>query len=97
MPQSVLGCKLPSNMQAIVLSKVARRFTLDHVPDSSLRRKANGMYPAPSYATDEEWLENTLFHLTEEGELDLTLRGYESVNPSWPLGRELEAPLGLPN
>lgn len=97
MNQSVLGCELPSELQAIALRRADHRFTLDHVPGSAARRKPNGKYPAPRYASDAEWLENTLFHLNDGGELDLSLRGHESINPSWPLGLELDEPLGYFN
>lgn len=71
------------------------RFTMDHVPPWSQRsfRQQGGtidLFPAPQFASDQQWYDNTLFP-TEEGHHGDPNHCY-TRNPTWPLGQRLSAP-----
>jgi hypothetical protein len=73
------------------------RFTCEHVPAWAKRsfREAGGTkdtYPAPQFASDAEWYENTVFP-DEQGH-DETADYCETRNQSWPCGKELLCAFG---
>lgn len=72
------------------------RFTLDHVPEWAFKPLENpaNHYPAPLYASDAEWYQNTRF-AGDEG-MDEHCFWMECLNESWPLGLFLKAPYGSP-
>lgn len=73
-----------------------QRYTLDHMPQWAvypLRRGPTGdpvCYPAPQYASDEEWFTLTTF--PGEGGLSPASSWCISTRQTWPLGRELTEP-----
>lgn len=67
------------------------RFTKDHVPAWALHPIGENLdkYPAPHYASDKEWYDNTEFM----GEGTVATRKYcRSMNESWPCGKFLDKP-----
>ena len=65
------------------------RYTSEHVPEWAKQQLNNGKYPAPQYATDLEWYNNTLFE--NESALASKKQCY-STSPSYPLGTYLDKP-----
>ncbi len=68
-------------------SRYVHRFTLDHTPNWANAQLPNGNYPAPQYASDEEWYDSTIF--PGEGHLHRNRHHCESSNQTWPMGKEL--------
>lgn len=68
------------------------RFTCEHVPAWAMAQSFHNRYPAPQYATDQEWYDNTAF----KGEHAMaTATHCYSLNMTWPLGRTLDEPFHL--
>lgn len=73
--------------------RYTQRFTMEHIPtwaDKPIKlMDGTQVYPAPHYATDKEWYENTEFL----GEGTMAVRKYcRNLNQSYPCGRYLEIP-----
>ena len=66
------------------------RFTMEHVPYWARRRREDGTYYAPQYATDKEWYDNTIF--SKEPGFYGDKNHCVSTNQSWPLGKSLDKP-----
>lgn len=81
----VLGVDLPKRLQAAVLARFVHRFTVDHKPAWASAARPDGSCYKPQFASDQEWLENTLFYVTDKGELSEQQRFCES-NPTFPFG-----------
>lgn len=79
-------------LQAECKARFVHRFTGEHKPkwahkpfkNESLRLTA---YPV-QFADDTDWLANTYFEVTKQGELDRRTGHCESY-PTWPLNPEL--------
>ena len=71
------------------IARYGFRFTLEHVPAWALR-PLGGKYYGPQYRTDREWYDASIF--------PPAVKFCQSSNPSYPLGKWLDAPyviLGL--
>lgn len=66
------------------------RFTVEHVPPWARQPFDDGTYPAPQYASDQEWYDNTPF--PGEGFITKWSRYCQSDNQTWPLGQRLTEP-----
>ena len=79
---------------ALAKLNYARRYTMEHVPFWAKEFKTPP-FPAPHYATDREWYENTIF----EGQREYIKcdERCNSSNYSWPLGKFLDEPYINPN
>lgn len=79
--------------QSLVLSIFTRRYTGDHKPGWANLNNHEGVVDWPlQFASDEEWLANTNFALSTNGNLDKRVkRCWEK--PTWPNG---EMAYGLP-
>lgn len=70
-----------------------QRFTMEHVPSWTdkpvMQADGSVKYPAPHYASDKEWYDNTEF--MGEGTTAVT-KYCRSMNRSYPLGKWLDKP-----
>lgn len=83
--RTLKGNQMNPIAQAAALSKYVHRYTMDHAP--RWVRDAEVSYPV-QFASDQDWLANTSFHVTKEGYLDERYAYCES-NPTWPNNPEL--------
>lgn len=90
-PRTLASLLRPS-VKRDVLARFTHRFTMDHVPSWASKRRDDGTYYAPQYASDDEWLSNTIVRTRKDGELDNRYSACESNTPTWPLGQSLPAP-----
>lgn len=86
MPQ-VKGTTLCAQDQKAVLSAYVHRFTKEHVPAWSRTPRPDGKPYKVQFASDLDWLANTLFDVTRSGRLDQRSTYCES-SPTWPDGCE---------
>lgn len=91
-----LACLLPRHVRDEVLRRFVHRFTCDHVPSWALRRRPDGSYYAPQFASDEEWLANTVVRTRRDGWPDERFGSCETSGQVWPLGQSLAAPYSRP-
>ena len=87
-----LASLLPPNGREEVLRRFTNRFTCDHVPAWACKKQPDGSYPAPQFATDEEWLSNTIVRTRKDGQLDLRPSTGKTSGETWPLGKTLDQP-----
>ena len=80
------GSELRKSEQAFVVHAYTGRFTKEHRPSWSSRPDCSEC--PVQFETDEEWLENTKFHVKNSGQLDSRYQQCES-NPTWPDNPEL--------
>lgn len=79
------GSQLNSDDRRIVLATYIHRFTKDHKPNWANRPRPDGSPYMPHFASDDEWLEHTHFHVTAKGKLDHRYHFCES-SPTFPDG-----------
>jgi uncharacterized iron-regulated membrane protein len=90
----ILGNLLLPAEQQKALNKFVNRFTRDHKPQwANLPWKDNKPYPV-QFASDQDWLNHTLFIVTESGKLDEHIK-YCFSNPTWPDNPGLREPNNL--
>ena len=77
----VVGSKLSRKAQAECKARFVHRFTREHRP-----KWARNTAYKPQFADDADWLENTFFLVTKNGELDKRAHYCES-HPTWPEGK----------
>lgn len=77
----IKGSDLEDEDQLTVLQRYINRYTLEHCPDW-----AKGKNYEPHFASDRDWLENTVFGCTKKGRLDKRSNYYHST-PTWPYKR----------
>lgn len=89
MPDTMIrGSDLSPARQRDALACYLHRYTGDHKPMWAKReRRPDGSEYPVQFASDREWLENTLFPVTKRG--TLTRRDCQST-PTWPLGTPVE-------
>ncbi len=87
-----LASLLRPEVKRDVLARFVHRFTMDHVPSWALKQRPDGTYYAPHFASDDEWLSNTIVRTKKNGELDERFTSCETSNQTWPLGQSLAAP-----
>lgn len=87
-PDWRLGSELSPAVQREALSAFVHRYTRDHVPawarTADPKAFPNGVYPV-KFASDADWLANTMFAVTRKGLLDKRVKHCES-SPTWPDG-----------
>ncbi len=75
------GSDLQSADQKEVLAAYVHRYTKDHKP-----AWVQTDYYKPQFANDEDWLNNTIFHVRKNGRLDHRFTSCCST-PTWPDGK----------
>lgn len=85
--RTVLGSELSPAVQRRALDVFIFRHTGDHKPYwATLKRPDGSAYPV-QFATDTDWLNNTLFAVTKTGQLTA---GHDcQSSPTWPNNPEL--------
>lgn len=86
------GTDLSPAAQKQVLACYVHRFTLEHVPQWSRQPMANGQAYQPQFASDVDWLENTLFNVNRDGTL-ADASCYST--PTWPRGNSLQTAVAV--
>jgi hypothetical protein len=84
----VKGSDLPPAMQRRALAAYVHRFTGDHAPQWARKPMPDGKPYPLQFASDAEWLENTLFSVTAAGDFSKRDRYCRSA-PTWPNNPEL--------
>lgn len=87
-----LACLLPQHIREEVKHRFMHRFTCDHVPAWALKQRLDGTYYAPQFASDDEWLANTVVRTRKDGWLDGRFTSCETSGGTWPLGKVLDRP-----
>lgn len=90
-PRTLASLCKPS-VQRDILAAFVHRFTMEHVPRWALQERADGTFYAPQFASDAEWLSNTVVRTRKDGELDGRYSDCETRGETWPLGKSLDAP-----
>lgn len=85
-----VGTDLNRLEQNAVLAKFVHRFTGDNQPNWAKHTRMDGTAYPLQFATDGEWLANTLFRCNQDGMLDDRAPFCEST-PTWPNNPELRA------
>ena len=80
------GSQLSPQDRRHVLAAYVYRFTGDNTPYWVKEKRPNGKPYPLQFATDEEWLKNTVFLVTNSGRLDMRSKHCEST-PTWPNGK----------
>ena len=87
----VRGTELNCTDRNHVLAAYIHRFTGNHMPAWAKRPMSTGAAYPLQFASDDEWLANTLFLVTKAGRLEMTVKECES-HPTWPNNPELRGP-----
>lgn len=90
----VRGDLLPDRLQRDALAAYLHRFTRDHFPLWARKPMPDGgAYPC-QFASDAEWLANTMFPVTvrKGGKLGDHTRGHSRSYPTWPDGKPESMP-----
>lgn len=78
------GNQLSAEVQRQALGAFVHRFTKEHKPRWAAAPRPDDMAPYPvQFASDRDWLDNTLFWVTSRGTLSRVHRHCESF-PTWP-------------
>ena len=85
------GTELDHDSQREVLAAYVHRFTGDHKPAWAREPMPNGKPYPVQFASDADWLANTLFEVTKAGRLNRRQR-YCYSRPTWPNGKGDEGP-----
>lgn len=87
-PAFLRGDLLPERLRQDALAAYLHRFTREHVPLWSRKPMPNGEAYRVQFASDAEWLANTLFPVTvrKDGSLGDHTRGHCQSFPTWPDG-----------
>jgi hypothetical protein len=83
MAKQTLGTNLKDTDRKHVLSAYVHRYTKEHCPSWA----KHGGYPV-QFESDQDWLNNTLFMVKNDGYLDRRYKHVEST-PTWPDNPEL--------
>jgi hypothetical protein len=86
-PTQARGDQLTAEDQKDVLAAYVHRHTREHRPAWANKLWNGKPYPV-QFASDAEWLANTLFAVRRNGRLDQRARSCES-HPTWPDNPEL--------
>jgi len=85
-PRMIPGNQLQSDEQVHVLRAFVHRYTAEHVPEWVRRGAWKPGVPYPvQFASDQDWLQHTLFAVRTDGRLDRRVKCCES-HPTWPKG-----------
>ena len=74
------ACLLLAALRRQVLATFVNRATVEHVPQWARQSVKSGKMPI-RYSSDLEWLHNTEFAITKNGELDRRVRHCTSHDP----------------
>jgi len=85
------GSELTAAEQAYCLSAFVHRFTREHKPKWAKAEWKDGKPYPVQFASDKEWLEQTLFAVTAKGNLDHRVIECR-CSPTWPDNPELRKP-----
>lgn len=83
-----LGSQLHPDDQKHVLAAFTHRFTKQHRPSWAKEPWKDGQPYPVQFASDADWLANTLFLVKTNGRLDMRAQFCES-HPTWPDNPEL--------
>lgn len=86
----VNGSELAPRVQKEALRRYVNRYTKDHKPPWARGLRPNGTPYPVQFSSDADWLANTKFYVTEEGELDNRACSCDT-RPTWPDNPELRA------
>lgn len=75
-----------------ILNRFIQRFTMDYMPVWAMKQRDDGSYYAPQFASDAEWLSNTIVNTRKDGELDERQSHCKTDGQTWPLGQSLDKP-----
>jgi len=78
----IRGSDLGPKLQAEVKAAYVHRFTGEHKPGWVT---TTGAPYRVQFKDDADWLANTFFHITKQGELNKRIKHCES-HPTWPEG-----------
>lgn len=84
----IRGSVLSGRLQYQVTSMFVNRFTGTHKPEWSSQPWKDGKPYPLQFKDDWDWLCNTFFEITKQGEIDKRTKFCES-NPTWPNNPEL--------
>jgi hypothetical protein len=76
----IRGSELRTTLQAEVLRRYVYRYTGEHIPQWV--RHNRPQFPL-HFADDADWLANTFFAVTKQGNLDARVK-YCETHPTWP-------------
>jgi hypothetical protein len=76
------GTNLCHSDQRHVLAAFVHRFTAEHKPDWASKPWRDGLPYPVQFASDNDWLANTLFAVRKDGRIDERVRHCEST-PTW--------------
>lgn len=85
---NTLGTHLTPAAQREVLAAYVHRFTGDHKPDWAYKPRVDGSAYPLQFASDADWLANTIFTVNRDGSLSKKQTSCES-SPTWPNNPEL--------
>lgn len=95
MVKYVKGSQLKPEAKREALARFVHRFTMESVPQWSRRAFSQPivgppLYYSPQYRSDAEWLERTVFAITDKrGDLSKGGQFCYSRDHTWPLGKFL--------
>ena len=87
MARQIKGTELTAQDQKHVLAAYTHRYTRQHKPKWANKPWKDGKPYSVQFASDREWLENTLFWVRADGKLDRRYNDCQS-NPTWPDGKD---------
>lgn len=87
-----LGTLLRPEEQAEALARFVNRFTREHTPTWATRPQPSGEPYPVQFASDAEWLSNTVFRTNTDGALHATADC--NSYPTWPDNPELRETYG---
>lgn len=79
------GDNLTPRQRSLALAGFVHRFTGDHKPHWASKPMPNGSPYPVQFASDTDWLRNTLFYCKRDGTLGVECRS----SPTWPNNPEL--------
>lgn len=82
------GTLLSKEDQVTVLCSYVNRYTKQHVPAWAKRPRPDGTAYPVQFASDADWLANTLFRVRRDGSLD-ERQAFCHSTPTWPDNPEL--------
>jgi hypothetical protein len=88
--KTLKGSELPYSTQREVLRCFVHRYTAEHVPSWARGELKDGKPYPVQFASDKDWLENTLFQVTKAGNLS-NRHSYCESHPTWPDNPELRS------
>lgn len=85
----VIGTLLSGPDQQRALASFVNRFTKQHKPAWASEPRRDGKPYPVQFASDDEWLANTLFRVRADGGLDQRSTSHCFSSPTWPDNPEL--------